>query len=112
MLGREVLHICPRVLDDGLDAILEAGLGLVLLALTDDLAVTCLDREVAFSVLGFFDFKVVFGGAVLLNGFDSVEGGCLILVSLALKDDFSVTSFQSKVKFLGFLALEYFVHRI
>lgn len=64
-LSGEVFDFAVGILDDGLNTIFEAGLSFVLLALADDLSVSCFEGEVAFAVGGFFELEVVFGSSVL-----------------------------------------------
>ena len=83
-----------------------------MLALADDLAVACFEGEVAFAVGCFFDFEIVLRGSVCFDGFDAIECGGFVFVSLALENDFAVARFHAEMEFLGFFALEEFVHDV
>lgn len=109
-LSGEVFCLTSAVFANGGNTVIATGFGLVLLGLADDLAVAGFEDKVEFVVGGFFLFEVGFVATVFGDGGDAILGTFLVLVALRLKDDFAIASFETEVEFLGFFALEEFVH--
>ncbi len=109
-LKDEVFGVAAAVFADGGDAVVAAGFGFVLLGLADDLAIAGFEDEVVLAVRGFFFLEVCFIGSVICDRSDAIFRSLSIGVALGLEDDFAVASFEAEVEFLGFVALEEFVH--
>ena len=81
-----------------------------MLGLADDLAIAGFEDEVVLAVGGFFFLEFCFIGSVIGDRSDAIFRSLSIGVALGLEDDFAIAGFESEVEFLGFVALEEFVH--